>query len=334
MSTNATPNPVPENNEAPKAEEVKYTLAEAQALNKKITYRLPFGWMLYVAFNAALNLIMATGLLRVRTNMLSAVIGLVLAVCWVIGVQNAYKGAQQSKPKGFETARFAFAAAGVLSIILFRKVGGALSAPFALLFFLLKINLPLGVVFSLANLVIACVGIYHCSDALKHVVDIPEEEAPAAEETSGESNTQRDTKGKIVMTYNSLGKIVMGISAVLIIIGILTHELAFIALLGILGFGAGLLCLHLDDAAVKNRTSQKATISMKGVLIAVAVIVAIAALIALMPSQRSSSSHSSGTGYGGYNMPNSSHSSVSDYIRDEDPELWNTMQERWNSLGN
>lgn len=330
MSTNATPNPVPENNEAPKAEEVKYTLAEAQALNKKITYRLPFGWMLYVAFNAALNLIMATGLLRVRTSMLSAVIGLVLAVCWVIGVQNAYKGAQQSKPKGFETARFAFAAAGVLSIILFRWVGGALTVPFAML----RLSFPLGMLLSLANLVIACVGIYHCSDALKHVVDIPEEESPAAEETSGESNTQPDTKGKIVMTYNSLGKIVMGISAVLIILGILTHELAFIALLGILGFGAGFLCLHLDDAAVKNRTSQKATIRMKGVLLAVAVIVAIAALIALMPSQRSSSSHSSGTGYGGYNMPNSSHSSVSDYIRDEDPELWNTMQERWNSLGN
>jgi hypothetical protein len=262
--------------------------------------------------------------------MLSAVIGLVLAVCWVVGVQNAYKGAQQSKPKSFETARFVFAAAGVLSIILFRRVGGVLTIPFAML----RLNFPLGMLLSLANLVIACVGIYHCSEALKHVVDIPDEENAAAEDASGEANAQPDTKGKIVMTYNQLGKVVIGISALLIIFGILTHELAFIALLGLLGVGAGFLCLHLDDAAVKNRASQKVTISMKGVLIAVAVIVVIAALIALMPSQRSSSSHSSGTGYGGYNMPNSSHSSVSDYIRDEDPELWNTMQDRWNSLGN
>lgn len=334
MSTNATPNPVPENNEAPKAEEVKYTLAEAQALNKKFTYRLPFFWSKFVAVCGAIDLVMAFGLLPVRTNMLTVLFCVILAVCWYFGVKNAQEGAQKSKRKSFENARLAFAAAGVLSIILFRKVGGALSAPFALLFFLLKVNLPLGVVFSLANLVIACMGIYHCYEALKHVVDIPEEEAPAAEEASGESNTQPDTKGKIVMTYNQLGKVVIGISALLIIFGILTHELAFIALLGLLGVGAGFLCLHLDDAAVKNRTSQKVTISMKGVLIAVAVIVAIAALIALMPSQRSSSSHSSGTGYGGYNMPNSSHSSVSDYIRDEDPELWNTMQDRWNSLGN
>lgn len=35
----------------------------------------------------------------------------------------------------------------------------------------------------------------------------------------------------------------------------------------------------------------------------------------------------------GYNKPNSSHSSVSDYIKDEDPDLWNSMQERWDSLG-
>lgn len=325
MSDN--PNTVPENS-APQeqnTETVKYTLAEAQALNKKMTYKFPFRWMLCVVFCAAMNLVMATGLLPVRTNMLSAVIGLILAVCWVVGVQNAYKGAQKSKPVDFQFANIAFAAAAVLSIILFRKVGGALYAPFALL----RLNLPLGILLTLANLVIACVGIHHCSEALKHVVELPPEEMAEAETAA---DAAPDTKGKIVMTYNNLGKVVMGISALLVILGIMTHELAFLALLGILGFGAGFLCLHLDDAAVKNRASQKVTISVKGVLIAVAVIVAIAALIALMPSKSSNSSHSSGTGYGGYNMPNSSHSSVSDYIRDEDPDLWNSMQDRWNSL--
>lgn len=48
----------------------------------------------------------------------------------------------------------------------------------------------------------------------------------------------------------------------------------------------------------------------------------------------SSSSSSFGSSYkGGYGAPKPGES-ISDYIQREDPDLWNSMEERWNSLDN
>ena len=46
----------------------------------------------------------------------------------------------------------------------------------------------------------------------------------------------------------------------------------------------------------------------------------------------SDSYSSSGTGAGGYDMPNESDESFSDYVQRVDPELYNDMTERYDSL--
>ena len=51
-------------------------------------------------------------------------------------------------------------------------------------------------------------------------------------------------------------------------------------------------------------------------------------------SSYKSSSDSSNIGEGGYEMPNSSDKSFSDYVKRVDPELYQDMQDRWDSLDN
>ena len=49
-------------------------------------------------------------------------------------------------------------------------------------------------------------------------------------------------------------------------------------------------------------------------------------------STRKSSGSNSSTGAGGYDMPNSSDKSFSDYVKRVDPGLYNDMQKRYDSL--
>lgn len=46
----------------------------------------------------------------------------------------------------------------------------------------------------------------------------------------------------------------------------------------------------------------------------------------------STDNSSSNTGRGGYDMPNSGDTSVSDYIKRVDPELYNDMRDRYNDM--
>ena len=71
---------------------------------------------------------------------------------------------------------------------------------------------------------------------------------------------------------------------------------------------------------------------MKKIALIIAMIVLSITLFGCSSSSRNYSS--SGSSYkGGYGAPKSGES-LSDYIQREDPDLWNSMEERWNGLDN
>lgn len=75
---------------------------------------------------------------------------------------------------------------------------------------------------------------------------------------------------------------------------------------------------------------------MKKILMAMLLGLMVLALCSCGDSSSSSGgsrSNGGSKGYGGYDMPNSSDESLSDYIQRVDPDLWDSMEDRWNSMG-
>lgn len=73
---------------------------------------------------------------------------------------------------------------------------------------------------------------------------------------------------------------------------------------------------------------------MKKILMAMLLGLMVLALCSCGDSSSGGSRSNGGSkGYGGYDMPNSSDESLSDYIQRVDPDLWDSMEDNWNSMG-
>ena len=73
--------------------------------------------------------------------------------------------------------------------------------------------------------------------------------------------------------------------------------------------------------------------SIRRILFAAIALYAVMMLTACNPSASNTSGSSSSTGAGGYEMPNESDESFSDYVKRVDPDLYKDLEDIYGSLG-
>ena len=108
---------------------------------------------------------------------------------------------------------------------------------------------------------------------------------------------------------------------------------AALIVFGILGLMTALRPIRGTTEEEKAKTKKLDSRRNKIVGIPLALLLAVVVFTQMSFDLGSTSTSSSRKGRGGYNMP-SGNQTLTEYIQQEDPDLWNSMQDRWNSLGN
>ena len=107
----------------------------------------------------------------------------------------------------------------------------------------------------------------------------------------------------------------------------------YTGLAGLFGLSAWCIDLLVDNALLGKK--KKGGIQMRRKCLIYVVLLLAVLMLAGCGSSGSGSSGSSNSGNigeGGYEMPNESDASFSDYVQRVDPDLWNDMQDRFDSL--
>ena len=101
---------------------------------------------------------------------------------------------------------------------------------------------------------------------------------------------------------------------------------------GIIGLMTALRPIRGTTEEEKAKTKKLDSRRNKIVGIPLALLLAVVVFTQMSFDFGSTSTSSSRKGRGGYNMP-SGNQTLTEYIQQEDPDLWNSMQDRWNRLG-